>query len=149
MHARWTMIAAILAGLAVGTGAFAAHGIDRMFVEKYRGQTREVAGETVPLARKFLQDFKTGAEYQMYHALGLLGVAAVAARRPSRAAHAAGWCLLLGCVLFSGSLYILTLTGVTKWGAVTPIGGVLFLVGWLLLAIAAFKPESAAPSHNP
>lgn len=149
MDARWTLIAAILAGLAVGTGAFGAHGIDRMFAEKYRGQTREVAGETVPLARKFLQDFKTGAEYQMYHALGLLGVAAVAARRPSRAAQGAGWCLLLGCLLFSGSLYLLTLTGVTKWGAVTPIGGVLFLVGWLLLALAAVQPEVGTASDPP
>lgn len=144
MHQGWTITAAILAGLAVGMGAFAAHGLDKVFTEKYAGQTRIVGGETVPLAKKFLGDFKTGAEYQMYHALGLLGVAALAAQRPSRAAHVAGWCLLLGCVFFSGSLYILTLTGVTRWGAVTPIGGVFFLLGWLMLALAARRRPSAA-----
>ncbi len=137
MHQGWTITAAILAGLAVGMGAFAAHGLDKVFTEKYAGQTRTVGGETVPLAKKFLGDFKTGAEYQMYHALGLLGVAALAAQRPSRSAHVAGWCLLLGCVFFSGSLYILTLTGVTKWGAVTPIGGLFFLLGWFAMAMSA------------
>ncbi len=137
MHRGWTVTAAILAGLAVAFGAFAAHGLDKVFTGKYAGQTREVAGETVPLARKFLNDFKTGAEYQMYHALALLGVAAFAGQRCSRTAMFAGWCFVLGCVLFSGSLYVLTLTGVTKWGMVTPIGGVFFLLGWTLLAVAA------------
>lgn len=139
MDRFWTVVAAILAGLAVGLGAFAAHTLDKTFAEKYAGQTRVVAGETVPLARKFLQDFKTGAEYQMFHALGLLGVAVLVAQRPSRRARAAGWCFVLGCVLFSGSLYTLTLTGVTRWGAVTPIGGVFFLIGWALLAAAACR----------
>jgi uncharacterized membrane protein YgdD (TMEM256/DUF423 family) len=142
MDSRWTMIGAVFAGLAVGTGAFAAHGLDRVFTEKYVGQTRTVTGETVPLAKKFLGDFKTGAEYQMYHALGLLAVGAVASRRPSRAAQLAGWCFLLGIVLFSGSLYVLTLTGVTKWGMVTPFGGVAFLIGWLSLAVASVPRSS-------
>lgn len=143
MHQRWTVIAAILGGLAVAFGAFAAHGLDQHFATKYAGQTRTVLGEPVPLARKFLADFKTGAEYQMYHALALLGVAALAAQRPSRAAHVAGWCFVLGCLLFSGSLYILTLTGVTRWGAVTPIGGVFFLLGWAMLIRAARRPGAA------
>jgi len=140
MHSRWTMIGAVLAGVAVGTGAFAAHGLDKVFTEKYAGQTRVVAGETVPLATKFLGDFKTGAEYQMYHALAMLAVGAIASRQPSRAANIAGWCFLLGIVLFSGSLYALTLTGVTKWGRVTPFGGLLFLIGWGALAVAAMRP---------
>jgi uncharacterized membrane protein YgdD (TMEM256/DUF423 family) len=140
MHRGWTIVAAVFGGLAVGCGAFAAHGLDKVFTEKYAGQTRVVAGETIPLSRKFLGDFQTGAEYQMYHALALLGVAAVAGQRPSRRIHAAGWAFLVGIVLFSGSLYVLTLTGVTRWGAVTPIGGVGFLVGWGLLAAAVLKP---------
>ncbi|MBI1345961.1 DUF423 domain-containing protein [bacterium] len=147
MHRSWTVVAAVLAGLAVAMGAFAAHGLDKVFTEKYAGQTRTVVGETVPLAKKFLGDFKTGAEYQMYHALGLLAVAVLAAQRPSKRAHAAGWCLLLGCGLFSGSLYVLTLTGVTKWGAVTPIGGVFFLLGWGLLAAAACAPAKPSASQ--
>lgn len=136
MHAVWGAVAAMLGGVAVACGAFAAHGLDQHFTEKYAGQTRVVAGETVPLSRKFLNDFKTGAEYQMYHALALLGVAILCARQPSRMATVAAWSFLLGCVLFSGSLYVLTLTGVTRWGAVTPIGGLLFLVGWGALAVA-------------
>lgn len=138
MHRVWGTLGAILAGLAVAAGAFAAHGLDRFFTEKYAGQTREVAGQTVPLATKFLGDFRTGAEYQMSHALGLLAVAALAARRPSKAANVAGAAFVAGIVLFSGSLYVLTLTGVTKWGAVTPIGGVMFLVGWAALAWACW-----------
>jgi uncharacterized membrane protein YgdD (TMEM256/DUF423 family) len=132
---RWLVVGSILGGLAVGLGAFAAHGLDKVFVEKYSGQTRIVAGETVPLSRKFLNDFKTGAEYQMYHSLALLAVGLIAQRRRSWRLSAAGLSFTLGIVLFSGSLYVLTLTGVTKWGMVTPLGGVAFLVGWLLLAI--------------
>jgi uncharacterized membrane protein YgdD (TMEM256/DUF423 family) len=143
MPSRWTMIGAVFAGLAVGMGAFAAHGLDKAFTEKYAGQTRVVAGETIPLATKFLGDFKTGAEYQMYHALGLLALGAVTARQPSRAAQLAGWCFALGILLFSGSLYVLTLTGVTKWGMVTPFGGVLFLIGWGALAVAAVPRDTA------
>lgn len=132
---RWLVVGSILGGLAVGLGAFAAHGLDKVFVEKYSGQTRVVAGETVPLSKKFLNDFKTGAEYQMYHSLALLAVGLIAQRRRSWRLSAAGVSFTLGIVLFSGSLYVLTLTGVTKWGMVTPLGGVAFLVGWLLLAV--------------
>ncbi|HEY4263177.1 MAG TPA: DUF423 domain-containing protein [Schlesneria sp.] len=132
---RWLVVGSILGGLAVALGAFAAHGLDKVFVEKYSGQTRVVAGETVPLSKKFLNDFKTGAEYQMYHSLALLAVGLIAQRRRSWRLSAAGVSFTFGIVLFSGSLYVLTLTGVTKWGMVTPLGGVAFLVGWLLLAI--------------
>ena len=132
---RWLVVGSILGGLAVGLGAFAAHGLDKVFVEKYSGQTRVVAGETVPLSKKFLNDFMTGTEYQMYHSLALLAVGLMAQRRRSWRLSAAGVSFTLGIVLFSGSLYVLTLTGVTKWGMVTPLGGVAFLAGWLLLAI--------------
>lgn len=95
--------------LAVGLGAFGAHAL------KAR------------LSPEMLAIFETGVRYQVYHALALLLLAAV--RGPSKA----GWCFTAGIVIFSGSLYILALTGVKKWGAVTPIGGVLFLIGWLIL----------------
>lgn len=136
---RWLFVGAICGGLAVGLGAFAAHGLDKVFVEKYAGQTRVVAGETVPLARKFLNDFKTGAEYQMYHSLALVAVGLLAQRRRSWRLATAGTAFLLGILLFSGSLYVLTLTGVTKWGMVTPLGGVAFLVGWFALALEAVQ----------
>ncbi len=141
---NWLLLGAILGGLSVGLGAFAAHGLDRVFVEKYAGQTRVVAGETVPLSKKFLNDFKTGAEYQMTHSLALLAVGLLAERRASRALRVAGGAFVAGIVLFSGSLYILTLTGVTKWGMVTPLGGVAFLVGWTALACAAITGERTA-----
>lgn len=131
---RWILLGAILGGLSVGLGAFAAHGLDGVFVKKYEGKTRVVAGETMPLARKFLNDFKTGAEYQMYHSLAVLVVGLLCRQRTSWRLNTAGYAFVAGIVLFSGSLYILTLTGVTKWGMVTPLGGVAFLIGWLALA---------------
>ena len=79
----------------------------------------------------------------MYHGLGLLAVGLLSMRRPSKSLQVAGWSFLLGIVLFSGSLYVLTLTGETRWGAVAPIGGVLLIVGWVALAIAACAKPNA------
>src|SRR3984957_15526790 len=108
-----------------------------MFVENYRDTPpKMVAGREVPASWKYLQDFKTGAEYQMYHALALLAVGLAARGGRTRMLDVAGWAFLLGIVLFSGSLYVLTLTGETRWGMVTPFGGVLFLIGWGALALA-------------
>ena len=101
---NWLLLGAIFGGLSVGLGAFAAHGLDQVFVKKYAGQTRVVTGETVPLSKKFLNDFKTGAEYQMSHSLALLAVGLLAERRASRALTVAGWAFVVGIVLFSGSL---------------------------------------------
>jgi uncharacterized membrane protein YgdD (TMEM256/DUF423 family) len=136
----WLMIGGVLAGLAVAAGAFAAHGLDRHFHQKYSGMKHEkrvtISGiETVvlsmPLAQKYLADFKTGAEYQMYHGLALLAVGLLAMARPSKRLHFAGGCFLAGCLGFSGGLYVYTLTN-TKWVGmiVVPLGGVLFLIGW-------------------
>lgn len=134
----WLMLGAILAGLSVGAGAFAAHGLDGYFKEKYaQTEPREVAGVKIPAAQKYLQDFKTGAEYQMYHALGLLLVGLLAQSRRSAAWTVAGWSFLIGIFLFSGCLYLLTLTGQRWLGAIVPLGGVLFLVGWCAVALGA------------
>jgi len=109
-------LGALLAGLAVAAGAFAAHGL------KSR------------LSPDMLVIFETGARYQMYHAFALIAVAWAAARWPQSAAPTAGWLFLAGIVIFSGSLYALAVTGVRWLGAITPIGGVAFLVGWAVLA---------------
>src|SRR5262245_48509838 len=131
----WLITGSLLAGLAVVCGALAAHMLDGYFADKYAGgEPRKVAGVDVPLAMKRLQDFRTGAEYQMYHALGLIAVGLMCRSRSRAALQFAGWLFLLGIVLFSGSLYALTLTGVTWWGMVTPFGGVLFIFGWIALA---------------
>ncbi len=143
----WIVLGAVLAGLAVAAGAFAAHGLDGFFKAKYASTpAREVAGVAIPAAQKYLQDFKTGAEYQMYHALGLLAVGFLAQSRKSRAAAVAGWSFLLGIMVFSGCLYLLTLTGQRWLGAIVPIGGVAFLVGWTALAYAAWT--APATSHS-
>jgi len=81
--------------------------------------------------------FETGVRYHMYHALALLLTAAMAARLDGRAIVAAGWLFVAGIALFSGSLYLLAVTGVTAFGAITPFGGVAFLAGWMCLAVAA------------
>jgi uncharacterized membrane protein YgdD (TMEM256/DUF423 family) len=75
----------------------------------------------------------------MYHALGLLAVAWAAARWPQPSVTVAGWCMVAGIVVFSGSLYMLSLTGLRWLGAVTPLGGLAFMVGWLALALAAWR----------
>jgi uncharacterized membrane protein YgdD (TMEM256/DUF423 family) len=117
----WLAIAAINGGLAVVSGAFAAHGL----------QGR--------LDAQALQTFETGARYHMYHALAI-GLAALAMRDAAAglATSAAGF-FLAGIFLFSGSLYLLALTGVRSFGLVTPFGGVCFLIGWGLLAFAATR----------
>jgi uncharacterized membrane protein YgdD (TMEM256/DUF423 family) len=136
---RWIAAGALLAGLAVVCGAFAAHGLDSLFTAKYAGETRLVTGQEIPRAVKYLADFRTGAEYQMYHALGLIAVGLLAnARGPRRSLALAGWCFLIGCLLFSGSLYVLTLSGLGWLGAITPFGGVAFIIGWVALAAGTF-----------
>jgi uncharacterized membrane protein YgdD (TMEM256/DUF423 family) len=112
---------ALSAAIAVATGAFAAHGL------KAR------------LAPEALAVFETGARYQMYAAFGLLAAAWAATRWSGTAVAWGGWLLLAGTVLFSGSLYALSLTGLRWLGAVTPLGGVAFIAGWMLLAVAALR----------
>jgi uncharacterized membrane protein YgdD (TMEM256/DUF423 family) len=115
------VLGSVLAGLAVALGAFAAHGL------------RSVLSPTD------LATFEVGVRYQMYHALALLAVAGAVARWGATTAVAAGWFFAAGIVLFSGSLYLLVLTGPRWLGAITPLGGVAFLVGWALLAWTALQ----------
>jgi len=115
----WLAIGAVAAGVGVALGAFGAHGL------KSRVEPQMLAV------------FETGVRYHLYHALALLAVAWAASRSTSALPGAAGWAFLVGIFLFSGSLYLLVFTG-TKWlGAITPLGGVAFLVGWGLLALSA------------
>jgi len=109
-------LGALLAGVAVAAGAFAAHGLRER------------------ITPEMLAIFETGARYQMYHALALLAVAWAAARWPASAAPLAGWLFVAGIVVFSGSLYVLSITGLRWLGAVTPLGGLAFLAGWTVLA---------------
>ena len=105
----WARCGAGFMFAAVALGAFGAHAL------KSR------------LSGDMLAVFETGVRYQIYHALALLTLAAL--RGPDKA----GWCFAAGIAVFSGSLYVLALSGVRAWGAVTPIGGVLFLLGWFFM----------------
>jgi uncharacterized membrane protein YgdD (TMEM256/DUF423 family) len=118
---RVFFVAAAVSGfIAVALGAFAAHGL------KAR------------LAPEVLATFEVGVRYQMYHALALLAVAWACTRWPGTLANGAGWLFVAGTLVFSGSLYLLALTG-EKWlGAITPLGGLAFLAGWICLAAAAW-----------
>ena len=133
----WLTSGAVLAGLAVALGAFGAHGLDQVLKSVYaESDKRIIAGLEVPASWKYLQDFKTAAEYQLTHALALLAVGFIARDNSRRSLVVAGWSFIGGIVLFSGSLYVLAVTGVRILGAITPFGGVLFLVGWASLAVA-------------
>lgn len=92
------------------------------------------------LAPDLFDVFEVGVRYQLLHALALLAAAWATSRWPGGAVHLAGWLFVAGTVLFSGSLYTLSLTGVRRLGAITPLGGLAFLAGWLLLAWGAWRP---------
>ncbi len=123
MTARRILISGlVLMLLAVMLGAFGAHALKAM------------------LDASQLQIWKTASTYHFYHALGLIGLGIWAERRPAqRLAGWSGWLLTLGVVVFSGSLYLLAVSGLRWLGMITPIGGILFLVGWLCWILAALK----------
>ena len=133
----WLTIGAVMGAWGVTFGAFGAHGVDSYFAEKYVGQTHQVLGEPVPTAEKYLADYNTAATYQMYHALALIAVGLLSQVKPKRSLQLAGFCFLGGIVLFSGGLYVYTLADQKFFGMIpVPIGGTLFIIGWISLAIA-------------
>lgn len=121
MSRTFVLLGTLSAGLAVVLGAFGAHAL------------------RARLAPADLATFEIGVRYQMYHALALLAVAWVAATVPGALPRAAGWLFVAGTVVFSGSLYVLVLTGHRWLGAVTPLGGVALIAGWACLALAALR----------
>lgn len=118
--AFWIRGASVLAFLAVALGAFGAHGLKNR------------------LSADMLAVFETGVRYQFYHSLGLFVVAWLMRDYRSKPVVVAGWCFLAGVCLFSGSLYALSLTGVKKLGMITPLGGLMFLIGWACLFLSPF-----------
>jgi uncharacterized membrane protein YgdD (TMEM256/DUF423 family) len=120
--ARLLLLLAAFGGFTgVALGAFAAHGL------KAR------------LSPEYLAVFQTGTHYQLIHSLALLAVALLMLHSPHRLLRTSGALFALGILLFSGSLYLLTLTGVTALGMITPFGGLAFLGGWLCLGLAAWR----------
>jgi uncharacterized membrane protein YgdD (TMEM256/DUF423 family) len=129
MHKSFLVTGSALAAMAVALGAFGAHGLKTI-----------ADAETV-------QVFQTGVQYQMYHALALLAVALVFEKFQNRVVKWAGFLFLAGIILFSGSLYLLTFlktaeSALAKYvGPVTPIGGMLFMAGWLFLLAGVFRKK--------
>lgn len=127
MHSVFLLTGTFLAGLAVILGAFGAHGLKKI-----------VPPETVTT-------FQTGVQYQMYHALALIFVGMLFEKADSGIMKWAGICFIIGIVLFSGSLYLLTLlkakntVGLSGIGIITPFGGLFFVAGWLMMFIAIWK----------
>jgi uncharacterized membrane protein YgdD (TMEM256/DUF423 family) len=121
MDRIFLVLGSLSAFLGVALGAFAAHGL------KAR------------LTPDLLTTFEVGVRYQMYHALALLVVAWACTRWPGAVLTAGGWLFVAGIVIFSGSLYMLCLTGARWLGAITPLGGLAFLAGWLCLVWAAWR----------
>ena len=113
------------AALAVLSGAFGAHALKS-----------KIPPEALAI-------FQTGVQYHLYHSLGLILVGIICrVGKPSTAMSFSGWMMLIGIILFSGSLYILSITGIRSIGMITPIGGILFIISWILLAIAPLKLQT-------
>ena len=127
----WIVVAALSAALSIAIGAFAAHGID----------------VSTPAGLKAREWLHTGSQYEMIHALAILAVVALAhgERLAGRTALTAQWLFLIGSVYFSGALYALAFGGPKWFGAVAPIGGTAFILGWLCLAAAALLRKAARP----
>jgi uncharacterized membrane protein YgdD (TMEM256/DUF423 family) len=123
MDRTFFMIGALSAFIGVAAGAFGAHGL------KSR------------LSPDLLATFEVGVRYQIYHAFALLAAVWAQTRWPGSLATTSGWLFVVGTILFSGSLYALSLTGIRWLGAITPFGGLAFLGGWLCLAWAAAKGQ--------
>ena len=122
---RFLVFGSIIAGLGVAAGAFGAHALKEI------------------LDAPMLQVFETATRYVMYHAIGLCIVSWAIDRYPEQRLEKSGWLFLIGILLFSGSLYVVSLAGIRWVGAVTPIGGLAFITGWLLLAWGVWRDARA------
>ncbi|MFJ7744956.1 DUF423 domain-containing protein [Peribacillus sp. NPDC097295] len=115
------ILGAVHAFIAVALGAFGAHGLEGKIPDKY------------------LATWNTAVDYQMFHAAGLLVIGLLAGKISSPLINWSGWLMFIGILIFSGSLFILSVTQIKVLGAITPIGGVSFLAAWVLMIIAAYK----------
>ena len=116
-------LAGISGAIAVGLGAFGAHSLESLLIQNGR-----------------LDTFQTAVNYHFYHTLALFGIGVLASVKPDwKGISFAAWSMVLGILIFSGSLYVLSLTGITWLGAITPLGGLAFILGWSSLVYLSFK----------
>ncbi|MHA2181120.1 MAG: DUF423 domain-containing protein [Promethearchaeota archaeon] len=120
----WLILGAVGAALAVSTGAFGAHILE------------PIVSDSVFIT------YQKAVRYQMYHSIGLILVSILYSQTLIKALNIAGWCFLLGMITFSGSLYLLVFTGFSWLGAITPIGGVAFVIGWISIAFSGYREKS-------
>jgi uncharacterized membrane protein YgdD (TMEM256/DUF423 family) len=131
MKSVFLFLGALSALIGVGMGAFGAHGLKSI------------------ISPEMLAVYQTGVTYQMWHALGLIGIAAIHQQAPaSKLLRWAGWLMFIGILLFSGSLYLLVLLNLNWLGMITPIGGVSFLTAWLLITVFAAKNTRASGHYS-
>lgn len=122
MQKLFLTLGSIAMALAVILGAFGAHGLKKMISEE------------------MLTIFETGVTYHFYHAIGLLVVGIIAGYLPdSTLLYWSGWLMIAGIIIFSGSLYLLSVSGISWLGAITPVGGLCLIISWILFAIATWK----------
>lgn len=121
MQKLFLMAGSIAMTLAVALGAFGAHGLKKI------------------LSEEMLTIFETGVRYHFYHALGLLIIGLAARHLSTSLLSWSGWLMVAGIIIFSGSLYILSISGIRWLGAITPIGGLCYIAAWVLFAIAVWK----------
>ena len=138
---QWIACGAVLAALAVVTGAFGAHGLEKFLTENF--------GLSDDVLAKRLENYETAVRYQMYHALALVLVGLTGAHRRSGVLNAAGWGFAAGVALFSGCLYAIVFGAPQRLGMVVMVGGLALIVGWFVLAVAVStagpQDERAAP----
>jgi uncharacterized membrane protein YgdD (TMEM256/DUF423 family) len=128
---NFLLLGALSAMIGVGMGAFGAHGLKTI------------------ISPELLIVYQTGVSYQMYHALGLIGIALIRLHvRNSSLLIWAGWLMFIGILLFSGSLYLLALLNLNWLGMITPIGGVCFLIAWLLITLYAVQNIRSSDHYN-
>jgi uncharacterized membrane protein YgdD (TMEM256/DUF423 family) len=136
----WILIAALLGGLAVGLGAFGAHGLE--------SRLKEPDGSITAETQRRMANWETAARYQMYHALAILAIGCLLNQRRSVLLQTSAAAMTAGTLVFSGCLYALVLSGQRFLGAIVPIGGVLMLIGWALLGVAVVTQSTSEPRSN-
>lgn len=128
MDRRFIALGSVMAFLGVALGAFGAHGLKER------------------LSDYGLEIWKTGVQYHVLHAVGLILIGILASGASTKPMRIAGWLMFAGIILFSGSLYVLALSRISVLGAITPLGGVCFLAAWATICVQYLKPESTAGS---
>ena len=150
---KWLVIGCLLAAAAVGLGAFGAHGLESLISKTYDAlddstTKQRIAGEPANqtetkaqfVARR-LANWETAARYQMYHSFGLILLGLVGVGVAPKLSSLTGGLFLGGIILFSGMLYLLVLTNMKMLGAIVPLGGVSFIIGWVCFAFAVWKNQ--------